>query len=241
MPYFTIKRISRCEVIILSFNQAEIESYSATHIWHMSRYRDLRQECYEANIALPKIGLVDLSFGNASVIDREKGVFAIKPAGVPYSELTPDSMILLDMKGRQLESKFRRSSDAAIHFCLYEGFPSIRAIVHTHSRNAVSFAQAGIAIRCFGATHASDFGGRIPITRPLTPREVKWDYDRATGNVILECFASLDFRKTPGVLLHGHGPYAWGGNGAKAVGNALALEVAAEMAMKEVVGGSPLP
>jgi L-ribulose-5-phosphate 4-epimerase len=197
-----------------------------------NRYRELRRECYETNIVLPKLGLVDLTFGNASVIDRAKGVFAIKPAGVPYSELSPDSMILLDMKGRQLEGKFQRSSDAAIHYRLFEGFPEIRAIVHTHSRNAVSFAQAGKGIPCFRGNHTEYFHGEVPVTRPMTAREIRKDYDWATGNVILERFSGLNPQSIPGVLLHGHGPYAWGPNGAEAVENALALELAAEVALK---------
>jgi len=198
----------------------------------MSSYRELKQECYEANLLLPKFGLVDLTFGNVSVFDPEKAVFAIKPSGVEYAKLTPEEMVVVDLGGKQVEGKLRSSSDTATHRRLFMAFAGIRAVVHTHSRNAVSFAQAGKAIPCLGTTHADYFYGEVPVTRPMTDAEIEGNYEWETGNVIIERFKNLDPLEVPGVLVHGHGPFAWGPGGIKAVENALALEVVAEMALK---------
>ncbi len=207
-------------------------------------YRDLREECCEANMDLPKMGLVDITFGNASVIDRAAGVFAIKPSGVDYAKLTPSDMVLLDLEGNIVEGALRPSSDAPTHRRLFQAFPGIRSVVHTHSRNAVSFAQAGRGIPCFGTTHADYFYGEVPVTRPMTPEEILRAYEWETGNVIAERFQSLDPDRMSAVLVHGHGPFAWGPSGAKAVENALALEIVAEMALKVLQlnpGAAPLP
>jgi len=198
----------------------------------MSRYRELKQECYEANLALPKFGLVDLTFGNVSVIDLEQGVFGIKPSGVDYTKLTPEDIVLVDLEGKQVEGSLRPSSDTATHMRLFQAFTGIRAVVHTHSRNAVAFAQAGRGIPCMGTTHADYFYGEVPVTRPMTPEEIKGAYELETGHVIVERFKGLNPLEVPAVLVHGHGPFAWGPSGAKAVENALALEIVAEMAMK---------
>jgi L-ribulose-5-phosphate 4-epimerase len=195
-------------------------------------HQSIKEECYEANIQLPKFGLVDLTFGNVSVLDRGAGVFAIKPSGVDYAALTPEQIVLVDLEGRQVSGAMRPSSDTPTHRRLFQGFPSIRAVVHTHSRNAVSFAQAGTALPCFGTTHADYFYGPVPVTRPMTPEEIQTAYEWETGNVILERFRELDPERIGGVLVHGHGPFAWGPSGAKAVENALALEIIAEMAVK---------
>jgi L-ribulose-5-phosphate 4-epimerase len=195
-------------------------------------HQSIKEECYEANIQLPKFGLVDLTFGNVSVLDRDSGVFAIKPSGVDYAALTPEQMVLVDLEGRQVNGAMRPSSDTPTHRRLFQGFPSIRAVVHTHSRHAVSFAQAGTAIRCFGTTHADYFYGSVPVTRPMTREEIQTAYEWETGNVILERFSELNPEQISAVLVHGHGPFVWGPSGAKAVENALALEIIAEMAMK---------
>lgn len=198
----------------------------------MSSYTQIRQECYEANLDLPKFGLVDLTFGNVSVIDRASGIFGIKPSGVDYTKLTPEDIVLVDLEGKQVEGKLRPSSDTATHRRLFQAFTGCRSVVHTHSRNAVAFAQAGKGIPCLGTTHADYFYGEVPVTRPMTPEEIKSAYEWETGNVIVERFKNLNPDDIPAVLVHGHGPFAWGPSGAKAVENAFALEIVAEMAMK---------
>ncbi len=195
-------------------------------------YRELKRECYEANVRLPGHGLVDLTFGNVSVIDRARGIFGIKPSGVDYKELSPDDIVLVDLEGKQVEGKLRPSSDTATHRRLFQAFTEIRSVVHTHSRNAVAFAQAGRAIPCFGTTHADYFHGEVPVTRMMTPKEIASAYEWETGNVIVERFQSLDPNEVSAVLVHGHGPFVWGSSGAKAVENAFALEIVAEMALK---------
>jgi L-ribulose-5-phosphate 4-epimerase len=198
-------------------------------------HRAIQEECYEANLQLPKLGLVDLTFGNVSVIDRKTGVFGIKPSGVDYSKLTPDDIVLVDLDGNQVSGAMRPSSDTPTHRRLFQAFANIRAVVHTHSRNAVSFAQAGKAIPCLGTTHADYFYGEVPVTRPMMPEEIREAYEWETGNVIVERFRDLDPDQVCAVLVHGHGPFSWGNSGAKAVENALALEIIAEMAMKALV------
>lgn len=195
-------------------------------------HQAIQEECYEANLQLPKFGLVDLTFGNVSVIDRESGIFGIKPSGVDYTKLTPGDIVLVDLDGKQVSSAYRPSSDTPTHLRLFQAFTSIRSVVHTHSRNAVSFAQAGMAIPCLGTTHADYFYGEIPITRPMRPEEIQRAYEWETGNVIVERFRDLDAEQISAVLVHGHGPFAWGPSGAKAVENAFALEIVAELAMK---------
>jgi L-ribulose-5-phosphate 4-epimerase len=198
----------------------------------MRRFDELKRECYEANLALPKFGLVDLTFGNVSVLDREQGVFGIKPSGVDYTQLTADDIVLVDLEGNQVEGKLRPSSDTATHQRLFQAFDGIRAVVHTHSRHAVAFAQAGRGIPCLGTTHADYFYGEVPVTRPMTPEEIATAYELETGNVIVERFKGLNPLEVPAVLVHGHGPFAWGPDGLKAVENAFALEIVAEMALK---------
>jgi L-ribulose-5-phosphate 4-epimerase len=195
-------------------------------------YQAIQEECYEANMQLPNFGLVDLTFGNVSVIDRATGVFGIKPSGVDYSRLKPEDIVLIDLDGRQVSGALRPSSDTPTHRRLFQAFTAIRSVVHTHSRNAVSFAQAGKPIPCFGTTHADYFYGEVPVTRPMSPQEIQSAYEWETGNVIVERFANLDPEQLSAVLVHGHGPFSWGPSGPKAVENALALEIIAEMAIK---------
>lgn len=198
----------------------------------MSAYRDIQAECYEANLLLPKFGLIDLTFGNVSILDRDRGVFAIKPSGVDYEKLTPEDIVLVDLEGKKVQGLKNPSSDTPTHLRLFQAFAGIGAVVHTHSRNAVAFAQAGRGIPCLGTTHADYFYGEVPVTRRMTQREVESAYEWETGNVIVERFGTLDALEIPAVLVHGHGPFAWGPGGRKAVENACALEIAAEMAMK---------
>ena len=201
----------------------------------MSAYTDIKQECFEANLLLPRHKLIDLTFGNVSVADRARAVFAIKPSGVDYTVLTAGDMVIIDFdEGKIVEGALRPSSDTPTHRRLFQAFDGIRAVVHTHSRNAVAFAQAGQPIPCFGTTHADYFHGPVPVTRELTPDEIECAYEWETGNVIVECFAhaGLDPLGVPGVLVQSHAPFVWGPSGMKAVESALALEIIAEMALK---------
>ena len=196
----------------------------------MSKFNAIREECCEANRALGASGLVDLTFGNASVLDRDAGVFAIKPSGVDYAALTPDNMVLVDLEGKTVEGKLRPSSDTPTHMRLFQAFDGVRSVVHTHSRYAVSFAQAGREIPLLGTTHADYFHGAVPVTRALTPGEINGDYELETGNVIVDRFAGMDPLSVPAVLVRNHGPFAWGGSGTAAIETALALEIIAQMA-----------
>lgn len=197
-------------------------------------YQSIREECCEANLALPKTGLVDLTFGNVSVLDADAGVFAIKPSGVDYSALRPQDMVVVDLEGMVVEGSLRPSSDTPTHRCLFLAFADsgVRAVVHTHSRCAVAFAQAGREIPCLGTTHADHFYGSVPVTRAMTAAEIGGDYEWETGKVIVERFGNLNPMDVPAVLVNDHGPFAWNVNGVKAVEYALALEVAADMALK---------
>jgi len=195
-------------------------------------HRDLREEAYLANRQLGASGLVDLTFGNVSVGDPAAAVLAIKPSGVPYAELSPAKMVLVDFEGRVLEGRLRPSSDTPTHRRLFQAFAGIRAVVHTHSRYAVSFAQAGRPIPCFGTTHADYFEGMIPVTRALTAPEIAEAYEWNTGNVIVETLGRRDPLDLPGVLVWRHGPFVWGPSGAKAVETAQALEIVAQLAFQ---------
>lgn len=199
----------------------------------MSAFRDIKDECFEANLLLPEYKLIDLTFGNVSVADREKGVFAIKPSGVDYRTMRAEDMVVCDIAdGRVVEGGMRYSSDTPTHRRLFQAFEGIRSVVHTHSRNAVAFAQAGREIPCLGTTHADYFYGPIPVTRFLDAAEISQAYEWETGNVIVERFQEIDPMEISAVLVRGHGPFAWGPSGAKAVETAFALEIVAEMAMK---------
>jgi len=193
-------------------------------------HRALRESAYVTNRQLGASGLVDLTFGNASVFDPAAGVFAIKPSGVPYAELTPARMVLIDLEGRVVEGKLRPSSDTPTHRRLFQAFPGVRAVVHTHSRYAVSFAQAGRPVPCFGTTHADFFNGAVPVTRPLTREEIARDYEWNTGNVIVETFRGREPLDVPAVLVWRHGPFTWGPTGVAAVEYAFALELVAQLA-----------
>ena len=193
---------------------------------------ELKQKVYEANIALPRLGLVVLTWGNVSAIDRESGLVAIKPSGVEYDSMTVDDIVLVDLDGNVVEGKLRPSSDTPTHLELYRGFPSIGGIVHTHSNYATSFAQACRAIPAYGTTHADTFFGAIPCTRPLDNEEIRGEYEKNTGTVILETFEEKDESAIPGVLVANHGVFAWGKDGNEAVHNVAILERVAEMAYR---------
>ncbi len=191
---------------------------------------ELKQETCQANLLLRKYQLISLTFGNVSIINRDKGILAIKPSGVPYEALEPENMVLVDLAGQKVEGELNPSSDTLTHVRLYQAFESIGGVVHTHSKFATSFAQAAKPIPCYGTTHAVYFYGEIPLTRKMTPAEIAGDYELETGNVIVERFQALEPQEHPGVLVHSHGPFAWGPTGEKAVENALLVELLAEMA-----------
>jgi L-ribulose-5-phosphate 4-epimerase len=190
----------------------------------------LKHDVYEANMALQRHELVVFTWGNVSGIDRDSGVIAIKPSGVSYEELTPESIVLLDLDGRVVEGDLRPSSDTPTHLELYRSFASIGGITHTHSRYATMWAQAEREIPCFGTTHADHFYGVVPVTDPLTREEITEDYEANTGRVIVRRYASIDPMHVPAVLVAKHGPFTWGGDPAQSVRNAVALEEVACMA-----------
>ncbi|WP_121610882.1 L-ribulose-5-phosphate 4-epimerase [Mesobacillus foraminis] len=193
----------------------------------------LKQEVLEANLDLPKYGLVTFTWGNVSGIDREEGLVVIKPSGIPYDELKAEHLVVVDLEGNIVEGNLRPSSDTPTHLALYKAFETIGGIVHTHSPWATSWAQAGRAIPPLGTTHADYFYGKIPCTRPLTQMEINQAYELETGNVIIEKFRSeeLDPIAMPGVLVASHAPFAWGKDAHQAVHNAVVLEEVAKMAL----------
>ena len=194
---------------------------------------ELKREAYEANLALQRHGLIHFTFGNASALDRARGIFAIKPSGVPFAKLQPTDMVLIDLTGKKIEGKLTSSSDTPTHRRLYLAFKQIAGIVHTHSCHATAFAQAGRAIPNLGTTHADYFAGEIPITRKLTRAEISGDlYEWETGNVIVERFQknSLAPMDVPGVLVNRHAPFTWHTSVAQAVEIAVVVEYLAHMA-----------
>jgi L-ribulose-5-phosphate 4-epimerase len=194
---------------------------------------ELKREAFEANVALPRQGLINLTFGNASAVDRRRGIFAIKPSGVDYSVLRPADMVLVDLDGQKVEGRLNPSSDTPTHRRLFLAFPDIGGVVHTHSSRATAFAQAGRAIPIFGTTHADYFNGDIPVTRKLTAAEIARGYEWETGNVIAELFTAgkRDPADFPAVLVNRHAPFTWGPTVAKAVEVAVAVECIAHMAL----------
>ncbi len=193
----------------------------------------LKKEVYEANMELPRRGLVTYTWGNVSGIDREKGLVVIKPSGVEYEDLKPEDLVVLDLEGNVVEGDLNPSSDTKTHIELYKAFPELGGVVHTHSPHAVAWAQAGSDIPCYGTTHADYFYGPIPCARSLTPAEVEEDYERNTGKVIIETFTErkLNPVHVPAVICRNHGPFTWGKNAAQAVYHAVVLEEVGKMAM----------
>ena len=206
----------------------------------MSSYDNIKAECYEANLLLPEYKLIDLTFGNVSVAEPARRIFAIKPSGLDYTAMKVHDMVVVDFEGKIIEGSLRPSSDTPTHRRLFQAFEGIRSVVHTHSRNAVAFAQAGRGIPCFGTTHADYFYGEVPVTRPMTAEEIQSAYELETANVIVERFKNLDPTQVCPVLVHSHGPFVWGPSGKKAVENALALEIVAAMALKAIKLNSTL-
>lgn len=190
----------------------------------------LKKEVFEANLALVRYGLVTLSWGNVSGIDREHKLMVIKPSGVGYEKMTVEDMVVVNLEGKVVEGRLKPSSDTPSHIELYKAFKNIGGITHSHSRFATVFCQSQMDIPCFGTTHADHFNGPIPVTRLLTEEEVESAYEFNTGKVIVERFGTLDYQRIPGVLVGGHAPFTWGENAAESVRNNLILEQVAEMA-----------
>ena len=185
---------------------------------------ELKREVCEANLLLPKYGLVTFTWGNVSGIDRETGLMVIKPSGVPYEGMTVEDMVVVDLDGKVVEGKWKPSSDTPTHVELYKAFSKCGGIVHTHSRWATTFAQAGRGIPAMGTTQADYFYGEISCTRPMTDAEIRGEYEKKTGKVIVETFADRDPAAVPGVLVYSHGPFAWGTDAMNAVHNAVVME-----------------
>ncbi len=195
---------------------------------------ELKKRVYDANMLLPKYGLVTFTWGNVSEIDRASGLFAIKPSGVDYDKLTPDDMVIMDLDGNKVEGKYKPSSDTPTHLELYKAFSDIGGIVHTHSSYATSWAQAGRSIPCYGTTHADYIYGEVPCVRCLTKEEIDSAYETNTGLLIIDEFKRMnkDVKAVPCVLCKNHGPFAWGKDAHEAVHNAVVLEEVAKMAYR---------
>ncbi len=195
---------------------------------------ELKKQVYEANMELPRRGLITYTWGNVSGIDRASGCFVIKPSGVDYDNLKPEDMVVVDLAGNKVEGSYKPSSDTPTHLELYKKYPGIGGIVHTHSPEATAWAQAGRGIPLYGTTHADYFYGEIPCARSLTPEEIAGEYEANTGKVIIETFETQGINPihTPGVLCTNHGPFTWGRDAAEAVHNAVVLEEVARMATK---------
>jgi len=194
----------------------------------------LKKQVWEENLKLCSYGLITLTWGNVSAIDRETGLVVIKPSGVRYDVMQPEDMVVVDLDGNCVEGKWNPSSDTPTHLVLYKAFPEIGGVVHTHSRWATIYSQAGMAIPALGTTHADAFYGDVPCTRKMTPEEIAGAYEEETGNVIVETFRGHDPMEIPAVLVHSHGPFTWGKNASKAVENAVILEEVAMMAWHTV-------
>jgi len=198
------------------------------------RLKELREQVLDANLELVRRGLVLYTFGNASGISRVDGWVVIKPSGVPYDTMKPEHLVIVDLEGKAVEGHLRPSSDLPTHLILYKAFPSIGGVAHTHSRAATSWAQAGRAIPCFGTTHADYFDGAIPVTKPLSEKEIRSDYERNTGLAIVRCMKKRDPLHAPGVLVAGHAPFCWGTSPADAAHNAVVVEELAALALQTI-------
>jgi L-ribulose-5-phosphate 4-epimerase len=194
------------------------------------RLKDLREEVLEANLELVRRGLVLYTFGNASGIDRREGLVVIKPSGMNYDTMKPEDLVVVDLDGRTVEGLLRPSSDLPTHIILYKAFSAIGGIAHTHSRSATAWAQAQREIPCFGTTHADYFHGPVPVTKPLSSREIRENYEQNTGQAILRSMSKRNPLELPGVLVAGHAPFCWGGSAAEAAHNAVVLEEIAALA-----------
>ena len=195
---------------------------------------EIKKRVLTANLALPKYDLVTFTWGNVSEIDRENDLIVIKPSGVPYEELTEEKLVVVNLAGETVEGNLNPSSDTATHLELYKHFPEIGGIVHTHSSWATGWAQAGKGIPCFGTTHADHFYGKIPCTRKMSNAEIEKEYEKNTGQVIVETFDEIDENEIPAVLVNSHGPFVWGEDAMAAVKNSVVLEEVAKMAYRTV-------
>jgi L-ribulose-5-phosphate 4-epimerase len=196
--------------------------------------KSLREEVLEANLELVRRGLVLYTFGNASGIDRSDGLVVIKPSGVPYETMRPEDLVVVSLDGKTVEGSLRPSSDLPTHLILYEAFPSIGGIAHTHSRAATAWAQAQREIPCFGTTHADYFHGPVPLTKPLTPAEIRSDYEGNTGQAIVRRFSKFDPLHFPVVLVAGHASFCWSETPAQAAHVAVVLEEIAALALQTI-------
>lgn len=201
----------------------------------MKRLEPLRADVLEANLEIRRRGLALFSFGNASGIVRDQGLVVIKPSGVSYDRLTLDDLVVTDIDGRVVEGALKPSTDLPTHLALYQAFPGIGGVVHTHSRFATVWAQAGLSIPCLGTTHADYFRGPIPVTEPMKPAEIQSNYEWNTGQAIVRRMADLDPREVPAVLVTGHAPFCWGGSPGEAAELAAVLEEIARIAYHTVV------
>lgn len=192
--------------------------------------QQLKQQVFEANMDLPRYGLVPFTWGNVSAIDRQRGLVVIKPSGIAYESMTVDDMSVVDLQGHVVEGRWRPSSDTATHLALYRRYPDLGGVVHTHSTHATAWAQAGLAIPALGTTHADYFFGDIPCTRALSAQEVDEAYELNTGQVIIETLGEANPLHTPGIVVYQHGPFAWGKDAHEAVHNAVVMEEVARMA-----------
>ncbi|WP_462216638.1 L-ribulose-5-phosphate 4-epimerase [Klebsiella pneumoniae] len=192
--------------------------------------QQLKQQVFEANMDLPRYGLVTFTWGNVSAIDRQRGLVVIKPSGIAYESMTVDDMSVVDLQGHVVEGRWRPSSDTATHLALYRRYPDLGGVVHTHSTHATAWAQAGLAIPALGTTHADYFFGNIPCTRALSAQEVDEAYELNTGQVIIETLGEANPLHTPGIVVYQHGPFAWGKDAHEAVHNAVVMEEVARMA-----------
>lgn len=205
---------------------------------------ELKQQVYKANMELPRYGLVTFTWGNVSGIDKESGLFVIKPSGVDYDKLTPEDMVVMDLQGNKIEGCFKPSSDTPTHLEIYKAFPEVGGIVHTHSSYATSWAQAGRGIPCYGTTHADYIYGEVPCLRCLTKEEIEEAYEENTGHLIVNEFLRMDRdpMAVPAVLCKNHGPFAWGKDAMDAVHNAVVLEEVAKMAYRtEIINPKTAP
>jgi L-ribulose-5-phosphate 4-epimerase len=196
------------------------------------KLKNLREEVLDANLELVRRGLVLFTFGNASGISREEGLVVIKPSGVPYETMKPEDLVIVDLDGKNVEGNLRPSSDLPTHLVLYKAFLTVGGVAHTHSRSATSWAQAQREIPCFGTTHADYFRGPVPVTKPLTPAEIRRDYELNTGLAIVRRIGKRDPLHTPGLLVAGHAPFCWGKSPAEAAHNAVLVEEIATMALQ---------
>lgn len=200
---------------------------------------EMKQQVCEANLELKASGLVILTWGNVSGIDREAGLVVIKPSGVSYAEMTPEQMVVVALDGEVTEGELKPSSDTPTHLALYRAFPGIGGVAHTHSTYATAWAQSRRPLPCYGTTHADSFRGEVPVTKELSPQALEGDYELETGLAIVKAFESLEPSEKPAVLVAGHGPFTWGGSPGKAVENSIVLEQVALMgAVTEGLAGT---